>query len=477
MNDALPWIAPALLGTIFLVVASVNASVIIAAARGKEAERASSMMPVFGGVAGAIALASAPNDTLRSFVWLPLILDVGCVPYLAVVGILSIREGLRSGHWMQHVPFLRYLHKAPPTAREPYPKENAIIGCILGTAVGDAMGLACEGLSRRRQLKMHPELTGYRVLFNKGLTSDDTEHTCMLAQSLIATGNYHPELLERKFCSNFGWRLRFWLLGLPAGIGLATLRAILKLWIGFPARKSGVYSAGNGPAMRIALIGVCYGEDPQKMRTLVRAATRVTHTDPKAEYGALAVALAAHLAATRVTEIAPAQYLQALQRLIGNEPSEFMELMRSVTASVESEEDPVPFAARIGCAQGISGYIYHTVPAALHVWLSHQGDYRSAVLSMIRLGGDTDTTAAIVGAIVGARAGKTGIPAEWLRNLWEWPRTSGWMEQLGITLAARCADGCVSGGVPVSVLKLLVRNILFIVLVLLHGFRRLLPPY
>ncbi|OGA45941.1 MAG: dinitrogenase reductase [Betaproteobacteria bacterium RIFCSPLOWO2_12_FULL_62_13] len=365
----------------------------------------------------------------------------------------------------------------PPANREPYPKEKAIVGCLLGTAVGDAMGLACEGLTRRRQLRMYPQIESYRLLFNKGLTSDDTEHTCMLAQSLIETGNYHPELLERKFCSNFGWRLRFWLLGLPAGIGLATLRAILKLWIGFPARKSGVYSAGNGPAMRIALIGVCYGEDPQKMRTLVRAATRITHADPKAECGALAVALAAHFAATRPSDVGPAEYLPALEQSIGAESPEFMALIRSMTGSVERKEDSAQFAARIGCAEGISGYMYHTVPAALHVWLSHQSDYHSAVLSMIRLGGDTDTTAAIVGAIVGARVGKMGMPAEWLRDLREWPRTSGWIEQLGITLAARCADGCVSGAVPVSIPRLLVRNVLFLVLVLLHGFRRLLPPY
>lgn len=38
------------------------------------------------------------------------------------------------------------------------------VGCILGTAVGDAMGLVCEGLSRRRQIKMYPELSGYKLL-------------------------------------------------------------------------------------------------------------------------------------------------------------------------------------------------------------------------------------------------------------------------------------------------------------------------
>ena len=160
--------------------------------------------------------------------------------------------------------------------REPHLKEHAIVGCVLGTAVGDALGLALEGLSRQRQPRMFPDLSGYKLLpFGKGLCSDDTEHTCMLAQSLIGVAGLDTDLAARQFASAFGWRLRFWLLGMPAGIGLATLRAIVKLWIGFPARHSGVYSAGNGPAMRAALIGVCHGDDPLRMRALTSAATRI----------------------------------------------------------------------------------------------------------------------------------------------------------------------------------------------------------
>src|SRR5690349_21320078 len=183
------------------------------------------------------------------------------------------------------------------------PSESAVVGCILGTAVGDAFGLACEGLSRRRQARLFPQLSGYGLLpFGKGLCSDDTEHTCMLAQSLIRTARHADiDAQASAFASDLGWRLRFWLLGLPAGIGLATLRAILKLWMGFPPRLSGVFSAGNGPAMRVALLGVCHGNDLPRMRALVRAATRITHTDPKAEHGALAVALAAHFAADCAT--------------------------------------------------------------------------------------------------------------------------------------------------------------------------------
>ena len=92
---------------------------------------------------------------------------------------------------------------------------------------------------------------------------------------------------------NFAWRLRFWLLALPAGVGFATLKAMLKLWLGVSSERSGVFSAGNGPAMRAAILGVVF-DDRMMMQEFVRASTRITHTDPKAEYGALAVALAAN---------------------------------------------------------------------------------------------------------------------------------------------------------------------------------------
>ena len=54
-----------------------------------------------------------------------------------------------------------------------------------------------------------------------------------------------------------------------------------------------------------------------------------------------------------------------------------------------------------------------------------------AVKNVIRCGGDADTTAAIVGGIIGAAVGKDGIPAAWLDRLFEWPRSVTWMEQLG----------------------------------------------
>lgn len=64
--------------------------------------------------------------------------------------------------------------------------EDRIVGCILGTAVGDAIGLPYEGLSRRRGARILGAPDRHRFLFGRGMVSDDTEHTCIVAQSLIA---------------------------------------------------------------------------------------------------------------------------------------------------------------------------------------------------------------------------------------------------------------------------------------------------
>ena len=353
------------------------------------------------------------------------------------------------------------------------------MGCLLGTAVGDAIGLPAERLPKRRQRKLFPELDGHRFVLRRGMTSDDTEHTCMLAQALIVS-RADPD----RFIRSFGWRLRGWLLGLPAGVGSATLRAIVKLWAGVPASRSGVHSAGNGPAMRSALLGVCFGDDPPKLRALVRAASRITHSDPEAEMGALVVAVAAWCSSRGVSS--PKQVLATLEAHVGGGSSLVIEKVGLAIASVEAGESTEEFAERLGCEQGITGYIVHTVPAAMHAWLRHPDDYRAGVLEIVRCGGDTDTSAAIVGAIIGGGVGREGIPTDWIDGVIEWPRTVAWMERLGDRLARECHEARSSGPAPrparaaalaINVPGLLLRNVVFLLIVLTHGFRRLLPPY
>jgi ADP-ribosylglycohydrolase len=164
------------------------------------------------------------------------------------------------------------------------------------------------------------------------------------------------------------------------------------------------------------------------MCSFVRVCSRITHTDPRAEYGALAVALAAAGRLGEFGDVCPDHEFVA--RVLG------MEL------------DP---------GDGISGYMYDTVPAAIALAARHAGDYRSAILAAIRCGGDTDTVAAIAGAIVGAQVGERGIPREWVEGIWDWPR--------GVAGLRRLA----AGDVPrVSYLGSIWRNAMFFGVALVH---------
>ncbi len=340
--------------------------------------------------------------------------------------------------------------------------------------MGDAIGLPCEGLSRRRLRRLYPKIEGHHLFFGRGMTSDDTEHTCMVGQALIASGGE-----VEAFVRSLAWRLRFWLLGLPAGIGLATLRALLKLWVGFSGHRSGVFSAGNGPAMRSAILGAAARSDLTKLRQLVRATTRITHTDPKAEWGAWAVARAAlHSSRAGESEVSPEEYYAELKRTLeGEGAEEFLDFIHGAAESVARRETTEAFASKLGLSRGVTGYTFHTVPLALHAWMSYPKDFRSAVARVVSCGGDTDTLAAIVGGIIGAGVGKDGIPADWLEGLWEWPRTVKWMEELGMRLAEASGGTAKQKPVPLQVWGLGPRNLFFLAIVLAHGSRRLFPPY
>lgn len=348
--------------------------------------------------------------------------------------------------------------------------HTAVIGCLLGTAVGDALGLPYEGLSPRRAAGLLGPPDRYRFFLRQGMVSDDTEHTCLVAQSLIASGGN----LER-FRTDLARRLRLWLLGLPAGIGGATLRAILRLWFGITPKRSGVFSAGNGPAMRAAILGVAIA-DQARLRDFVRASTLITHSDPKAESGALAVALAARLAITGIV-ITPDDYIRQLRMLLADDNDALIALLTLAAQSAAQGDATATFADSLGLSNGVSGYVYHSVPVALQAWFRHPYDFRGAVTAVIRCGGDTDTTAAIVGGIVGATVGQQGIPSEWLTHLREWPRSVAWIRRLGYQLTATRNDGAGRRPLDLPFSGLLARNSLFLLLVLLHGFRRLLPPY
>jgi ADP-ribosyl-[dinitrogen reductase] hydrolase len=352
---------------------------------------------------------------------------------------------------------------------------SKIAGLLVGTAVGDAIGLAREGLSFRRAEQLFGGAPlRYNLLPGRGFGSDDTEHTCIVAQSLLAA----PNSVE-KFSCELAWRLRWWLVGLPAGIGWATLRSILKLWLGFSPARSGVYSAGNGPAMRSAIIGACFASDDHQLRAYVAAATLITHSDPKALDGALAVALAAQYGMQNGAASFDRQaIIERIEKSVSD--AEFRTRLKSIAGHLARQSLPADVAHEFGLTRGVTGYVLDTVPLALFCWLRWPTDFRMAVEQVILLGGDTDTTGAIVGALSGATNGLDSIPVEW-RNGWnDWPRSMPWIEAVAERLTRQFHDGSISdviGPQPIFWPGIVPRNLLFAIVVVLHALRRLLPPY
>jgi ADP-ribosylglycohydrolase len=333
-------------------------------------------------------------------------------------------------------------------------------------ALGDALGLPREGLSPKRQKLLFPDPEKHAFFLERGMISDDTDHACMVAQALLASGGD-----SEKFERALAWRLRFWLLNLPAGVGFATGRAILKLWLGF--RRSGVWSAGNGPAMRAPLLGVLYQDNPAHAVALLKISTRMTHTDFKALLGAISIA--ALTARPELEEVE--RWISLLDPVEQTGWPELREFLKQARISASLGHSTVEFAKSIGLGEsGVTGYMYHTVPVVAHAYFRYPTQYRTALLDIISCGGDSDSTAAILGGMIGAHIGPEALPEDWKSGIWEWPRSLKWMDKLAWYLSL-WKEGKQPGTLPVAWWGFLPRNLFQLGIVLGHGFRRLLPPY
>lgn len=268
---------------------------------------------------------------------------------------------------------------------------------------------------------MYPPPVRQRLIAGWGAVSDDTAQSALVLLSLAR----HPDD-PVAFQADFGRRVRVWFLSAPPGIGLATVKACLRLVAGVPAARSGVNSAGNGAAMRAAVLGSAFRGDPTSRVAFVEAASGVTHTHPLAIQGAQLIALAA---ATSRDEF---------------------------DAEARRLAPDWPFEARWP-ESGPNGYVVPSVNASLEIWRSSP-DFPSAIERAIRLGGDTDT----VGAMVGGIMGPAGAPQNWNR-IFGWPQTRD--------------EDAIRRGARTPYVRMLATHAATLPIILGHGFRRLLPPY
>ncbi len=161
-------------------------------------------------------------------------------------------------------------------------------------------------------------------------------------------------------------------------------------------------SYGNGGAMRVAPIGAYFADDPARVAEEARRSATVTHAHPEGQDGAVAVALAA-AAAWRGDDLFAAALGGIERGLVRRNVEE--------AAALPPGTEVVDAAERLGNGSRVSAQ--DTVGFCLWCAARHARDYEEALWTTISVGGDLDTTAAIVGGIVVMAVGLEGIPVAW----------------------------------------------------------------
>lgn len=154
--------------------------------------------------------------------------------------------------------------------------------------------------------------------------------------------------------------------------------------------------------MRAAPVGIWPAEDPALSARLGRRQAAVTHAHSLGMEGAALIAAGVKLA---LTFDGPTPFLEGLRSVLEEEP--FEEALDRIEALLPAP-DPAEVVATLG--NGIEAL--RSVPTAICAFLA-SSDFRRTIGFAIGLGGDTDTIAAMAGALAGARDGLSGIPGAW----------------------------------------------------------------
>lgn len=336
-------------------------------------------------------------------------------------------------------------------------ENSRLAGVLLGTAIGDALGLPMEGMTAAAIRRRWPTIDRYSLLGTTGMPSDDTEQTALVAQALVR----HPEDL-RSAVRAFRRSMLGWFLRLPWGTGLGTLRACLRMALGF--ENTGVSSAGNGAAMRAAVLGARFREDASERRQWSDAFARVTHTDARAVEGARFVSELAALASTTTGSADRARLALAAREVV-----EHAVLRTAIEHAIVLASSSISDAA-VATELGTTGFVIHTVPLATFFFVRHGGDAATAIVETIRAGGDTDTNAAIVGAWCGALHGADGLPPRLVERFQDGPFGRTHLRALARALEATCQGRRVRPP-RFSWAVAFVRNVVLFPVVLVHAIR------
>ncbi len=291
-------------------------------------------------------------------------------------------------------------------------------GSLGGVALGDSVGMPAEGLTPDEVRLRLGRITGPLPDRDRpaGSTTDDTALTIALTESLLRCRAFDQK--------DFAETLRE-AVPLAYRVGPTTLAAAGRLGMGIPHTESGLPSIGTGSIMRVAPLGLLYSHDHPTLVRTARASAAVSHNDPRALAATAAVALAVGLV-VREPGIAAADLIGRLASLVRPESP----------ALAGAIEDALAFSDRpeLDALQrfGPDATVHCVLPLALAIFLRYRERPVESVLAAANLGGDSDTTGAIVGALAGAQSGWSSWPQEWREGV----RDAGRLEVLATELHA-----------------------------------------
>ena len=291
-------------------------------------------------------------------------------------------------------------------------------GALLGTFVGDALGMPFEGAPPS---EVPEQLETLDARLGRGTYTDDTQMAIALAESLLQCGGVDEQHIGRAFLAAYDPQRGY-------GSGTRAVLSLIAQGVAAVDAAGRVFdgrgSLGNGAAMRVAPIAVRYSPDRQALLGAARRSARVTHAHPVGVDAAVvqAAAVAAALRGADPLEAARAAATTAQLR----------EQLAHAAALVAVRPAP----GEVATALGNSSTAHESVPTAIYAAAAH-ARFEDALGFAVRCGGDADTIGAMAGAIAGARDGATAIPTRWRDTLEDGPKGRSHVERLAELLADR----------------------------------------
>jgi ADP-ribosyl-[dinitrogen reductase] hydrolase len=284
-------------------------------------------------------------------------------------------------------------------------RNTEMTNVLLGGAIGDALGVPFESKPANNPLLLAWDQESFlgsehhKLL--PGQYSDDTMMSLAVAGSLIDNNGFDPVDLAKRYVELFTSNT-------IRGYGTTTFLAIANLIQGKHYSESGMAGSwGNGTAMRAAPFGIYLRHDLKTLIEACRVDAQITHASDEAIAGSIAIALAAAYATNGDTD-------NLIEKIVPHLPdSKVKTTLHSLDALLGNPKISSEMALR---ALGTKADVRETVPATLYCFLRFD-NYREAVLAAIKAGGDTDTTASIVGALFGAKSGMQNILPYWVSQV------------------------------------------------------------